>query len=148
VLSLAFVFGISLGIINAMARTAARVVAFIPPIVAFIVLRPSSFAKQVAVQLSTSQWIGLLSAVICAYFYAKFWEMARRSPKLAMGLESLGDIKPTSEDGGLRRRRDEDEEDDDRDEAEEDEAPAPKKSAKERAASEAAADEDDSSASA
>ncbi len=111
VMSVAFVFGISLGITNAKIRTVSRVIAFIPPIVAFIVLRPASFAKQQAVQLSTSQWIGILSAVVCAYFYAKFWETARKSPKLAMGLESLGDIKATQDDIAPRRRtRDEDDE--------------------------------------
>ena len=132
VMSVAFVFGISLGITNAKARNVARVLAFVPPIVAFIALRPISFGKQQAVQLSTSQWIGLLSAVICAYFYAKFWETARRSPKLAMGLESLGDIKPSADDVGPRRKRDEDEEDEDESDdeksaAEGDEDDAPKK---------------------
>ncbi|MDF2697308.1 MAG: Prolipoprotein diacylglyceryl transferase, partial [Labilithrix sp.] len=97
IMSVAFVFGISLGITNAKVRTVSRVLAFIPPIVAFIALRPVSFGKQQAVQLSTSQWIGLLSAVVCAYFYAKIWETARKSPKLAMGLESLGDIKASQD---------------------------------------------------
>lgn len=112
VMSVAFVFGISLGITNPKARLVARIAAFVPPVVAFIALRPVSFGKQQAVQLSTSQWIGFLSAVLCAYFYAQFWEVARRSPKLAMGLESLGDIKALQDDAGPRRRKDEDDEDD------------------------------------
>jgi phosphatidylglycerol:prolipoprotein diacylglycerol transferase len=112
-MSVAFVFGISLGIKNQSARMAARVLAFIPPIVAFVALRPESFGKTQQVQLSTSQWIGFLSALICSYFYAKFWETARKSPKLAMGLESLGDIKPTQDDIAPRRKKaDEDEEED------------------------------------
>lgn len=116
VMSVAFVFGISLGIKNAQMRTVARVLAFVPPIVAFVILRPASFGKQQAVQLSTSQWIGLLSAVICAFYYAKFWETARKSPKLAMGLESLGDIKPTQDDMAPRKRKvDDDEEEEEHD---------------------------------
>lgn len=134
-MSVAFVFGISLGITNTKVRTVARALAFLPPIVAFIVLRPASFAKQQAVQLSTSQWIGLLSAVVCAYFYAKFWETARKSPKLAMGLESLGDIKATQDDVAPRRRKRDDDEDEDEgeddekvsvDDAREDDAPKKK----------------------
>ena len=120
VMSVAFVFGISLGITNPKVRNIARVLAFIPPIAAFIILRPESFARQQAVQLSTSQWIGVLSAVVCAYFYAKFWETARKSPKLAMGLQSLGDIKATADDLAPRRRRNDD--DDDEDEGDEDDA--------------------------
>ena len=113
VMSIAFVFGISLGIANKQVRTLARILAFVPPIVAFVLLKPASFGKQTAVQLSTSQLIGLASAILCAYFYARFWETARRSPKLAMSLESLGDIKATQEDQMPRRkkRKDEDEED-------------------------------------
>jgi phosphatidylglycerol:prolipoprotein diacylglycerol transferase len=115
VMSIAFVFGISLGIANPKIRNVSRIIAFIPPIAAFIVLRPASFGKQQAVQLSTSQWIGMASAVVCAYFYAKFWEEARKSPKLAMGLESLGDIKATEDDLAPRRKKHDDDEDDDHD---------------------------------
>lgn len=121
VMGIAFVFGISLGIANAKIRNVARVLAFIPPIVAFVMLKPQSFAKQQAIQLSTSQWIGLVTAVICSYFYAKFWEAARKSPKLAMGIESLGDIKPTQDDLGPRRKKRVEEEEEDEDEEAEDE---------------------------
>jgi phosphatidylglycerol---prolipoprotein diacylglyceryl transferase len=123
-MSIAFVFGISLGINNAKIRSASRLLAFVPPVVAFIALRPASFGKQQAVQLSTSQWIGMLSALVCAYFYAKFWETARKSPKLAMGIESLGDIKPTEDDLGPRRRKADEDEDEDETSEEEEEAPA------------------------
>jgi phosphatidylglycerol:prolipoprotein diacylglycerol transferase len=111
VMAIAFVFGISLGISNPKLRQVARALAFVPPVVAFIILKPPSFGKQITIQLSTSQWIGLLSAVAVSYFYAKMWETARTSPQLAMGLESLGDFKP-DEDDRPRRRRDEDDDDD------------------------------------
>jgi len=113
-MALAFVFGISLGITNARARTVARVLAFVPPVVAYIALVPAKFGEVTAYHPSTSQWIGLLSAVAVAYFYARFWEIARRSPKAAMSLESLGEIRAS--DGELRpRRRDDDEDDVDED---------------------------------
>ena len=137
VLTVAFVFGISLGITNPKIRNGARIAAFIPPIVAFIALKPVSFGKQQAVQLSTSQWIGLLSAVVCSYFYAKFWEEARRSPKLAMGLESLGDIKPTQDDLAPRRKKSDEDEEEHHDDDEEEEVvarPRKKKGKKKTAA--------------
>ncbi|AKU96266.1 Prolipoprotein diacylglyceryl transferase [Labilithrix luteola] len=145
-LALAFTFGISLGITNPKARTVARVASFVPAIAAYLILRPASFAAVVQAHPSTSQWIGLLSALVVAYFYARFWESARRSPKLAMGLESLGDIKPTADDAGPRRRA-RDEEDEEEDEAEAGEAEPRRKKAKTKVASNAkpAAAEDDAS---
>jgi phosphatidylglycerol:prolipoprotein diacylglycerol transferase len=84
----AFVFGISLSIENTVIRMAARVVAFVPAIVAFVALKPDSFGETVPYQLSTSQWIGLLSALAVSYFFARFWPQAMKSPAFAM---SLGD---------------------------------------------------------
>jgi phosphatidylglycerol:prolipoprotein diacylglycerol transferase len=113
VMALAFVFGISLGITNLRTRTIARVLAFVPPVVAYLILAPAKFGEVTQAHPSTSQWIGMLSAVVVAYFYARAWEIARKSPKAAMSLESLGDIKPAKDDEGPRRRRDEDDDDDD-----------------------------------
>ena len=113
IMGLAFVFGISLGIANPRARTAARVLAFLPPVVAYIALAPARFGEVVQAHPSTSQWIGLLSSVLVAYFYARMWEVARKSPKAAMSMESLGDMKPLKDDElRPRRARDEDEEED------------------------------------
>jgi phosphatidylglycerol:prolipoprotein diacylglycerol transferase len=85
---LAFIFGISLGITNARTRTIARALSLLPPVVAYLALRPATFAESEPYQLSTSQIIGLLSALAVAFFYARFWEESRKSPALAM---SLGD---------------------------------------------------------
>jgi phosphatidylglycerol:prolipoprotein diacylglycerol transferase len=86
--ALAFTFGISLGIRSLAARSATRVVAFIAPVVAYFALKPPPFGQPEAYQLSTSQIIGLLSALTVAYFYARFWADAGKHPALAM---SLGD---------------------------------------------------------
>lgn len=150
-MAIAFTFGISLGIANLRARTIARVLSFLPPVVAFIVLKPDTFAAQKSMQLSTSQWIGFITACIVAYFYAQFWETARKTPKLAMSLESLGDIKPAGIDAPRKRRKQDDddddsEEDDDDDVEDIDDKPAPKKkiAAKKKAAvAEPPADEDE-----
>jgi phosphatidylglycerol:prolipoprotein diacylglycerol transferase len=82
--ALAFIFGIALGIKNPTVRLVARGLSLVPPIVAYVMLKPKSFGESVSVQLSTSQWIALMTALAVAYFYAKFWEAARKSPRLAM----------------------------------------------------------------
>jgi phosphatidylglycerol:prolipoprotein diacylglycerol transferase len=83
--ALAFIFGISLGIQNKNVRTAARVLSVVPAIIAFVALKPGQFESD-PYNLSTSQFIGLLSAVVVAYFYAKYWEEARKNPQQAMSL--------------------------------------------------------------
>jgi phosphatidylglycerol:prolipoprotein diacylglycerol transferase len=93
--AVAFVFGISTGIPNATARTVARVLAFAPPIAAYLSLRPASFGAPEPYQLSTSQIIGLLSALVVAYFYARFWEDAGKHPALAMSLGDSAALKPS-----------------------------------------------------
>lgn len=134
IMALAFVFGISLGITNLRTRMIARVLAFVPPVVAYVLLAPAKFGEVTQAHPSTSQWIGMLSAVVVAYFYARFWEVARKSPKAAMSLESLGDIKATADDERPRRRAegDDDGADDDDEEREAEEAEAPKKKKKKK----------------
>jgi phosphatidylglycerol:prolipoprotein diacylglycerol transferase len=126
-MAIGFVFGISLGIANKRARTVARVLAFAPPVVAYILLKPASFAQTLPYQLSTSQLIGLLSALAVSYFYARFWEEARKNPTLSM---SLGDAATIRELKGESAEpvpvvADDEDEDDDEEEAEE-RAPAAK----------------------
>lgn len=109
--ALAFTFGIALGIKNPTVRTVARVLSFVPAVVAYVTLRPASFGKSELMQLSTSQGIGLLSALACAFFYARFWEEARQNPALAMSRASLGEGAASAE-----KKDDEDGEDGDDDE--------------------------------
>jgi phosphatidylglycerol:prolipoprotein diacylglycerol transferase len=124
-LAIGFVFGISLGIANKRARTVSRVLAFVPPVVAYLALRPATFAQTVSYQLSTSQLIGLLSALTVSIFYARFWEQARKNPKLAM---SLGDEVTIRELKG--EPAESEEEEGDEEEGEDDEGePAPRKAA-------------------
>jgi len=92
-LALGFVFGISLGIVNKRARTVARVLALLPPVVAYLLLKPASFAQTVPYQLSTSQLIGVGSGLVVSFFYARYWEDARKHPRLAMSLGDAASIR-------------------------------------------------------
>jgi phosphatidylglycerol:prolipoprotein diacylglycerol transferase len=123
-LAIGFVFGISLGIANTRARTVARVLAFVPPVVAYILLRPASFAQTLPYQLSTSQLIGLLSALAVSYFYARFWEEARKNPTLSMSLGDAASIRELKGESALPPVAAEDDEEDE-DDDEEAAAPAP-----------------------
>jgi phosphatidylglycerol:prolipoprotein diacylglycerol transferase len=124
-MAIAFVFGVSLGIPNKRARTVARVLAFVPPVVAYLLMKPASFAQTVPYQLSTSQIIGLLSALGVAFFYARFWEQARKNPRLAMSLGDEASIRELRGEEAAQEKdeRDEDAEDDDESE-DADEKPA------------------------
>lgn len=139
-MGVAFAYGPALGLKNPTARLVARVAAFVPPVVAFLALKPVSFGKQVVVQLSTSQWIGFLSACLVSYFYAQFWNEARRAPALAMGLESLGDITPPKADEDTRKKKADDEDGEEADDAPKSVAKKKVKKAKPAAEAEASAE--------
>jgi len=89
-MSLAFIFGIARSIKSPVARMAARGIALVPPLAAYIILKPPTFGSSVTIQLSTSQWIGLVTALVVSYFYAQFWEGARKQPTTSMSPASLG----------------------------------------------------------
>ncbi len=90
-MSLGFCFGIALSIRHPMLRMVARVLSFVPPLFAYLVLKPPSFGSSVSIMLSTSQWIGLFTALLVSFFYAQYWEAARKAPRLAMSL-GLDDV--------------------------------------------------------
>ncbi len=113
-MSIGFVFGIALGITNPKARMVARVLAFIPPIVAYVMLAPASFGKSVSVQLSTSQLIALTTGLAVSFFYARMWTDARRNSHMAMALGYYGDLDGES---AAKANRDADDEEDEAEEA-------------------------------
>jgi phosphatidylglycerol---prolipoprotein diacylglyceryl transferase len=123
-MGIGFAFGISLGIVNTRARLVARVLAFVPPVVAYLLMRPATFAQTIPYQLSTSQLIGLLSALVVSFFYARFWEQARKNPTLAMSLGDMATIRELRGDPAADEAEEEDEADEDEDD-EVEEAPKP-----------------------
>jgi phosphatidylglycerol:prolipoprotein diacylglycerol transferase len=105
-MAVGFAFGVSLGIPDKRWRMAARIAAFVPAVFSFLILKPATFAGAVPYQLSTSQLIGLLSALTVSLFYARFWEQARKHPALAM---SVGDRAAIREMKGEAPDEDDDE---------------------------------------
>jgi phosphatidylglycerol:prolipoprotein diacylglycerol transferase len=123
--ALAYIFGVSLGVPNKNVRNVTRALSVVPAIVAFVALKPHQFESD-EYNLSTSQFIGLLSALLVSYFYAKFWEEARKSPKQAMSLGLPGErdkkkkrkAKPEPEPEPEAADEDEDEDEDEEEDAE------------------------------
>ncbi len=125
-MSLGFCFGIALGIRNPTMRTLGRVLSFVPPVVAYLVLRPPSFGSSVSVMLSTSQWIALFTALVVSFFYAQYWQEARKNPKLAMSLGTFGAPAEKVETSPAPQSEEDDAEDEEEESKDEKSSDAPK----------------------
>jgi phosphatidylglycerol:prolipoprotein diacylglycerol transferase len=109
-MAIAFVVGFSKSIANPSTRTAARVAAFVPAVVAFFAYKTGPFEVD-DYAYSTSQFIGLASAVAAGVFFGRFWDEAKRAPKLAMAL-GLGESEASDAPAPRKKRKaDEDGED-------------------------------------
>lgn len=101
-LAVGFVFGISFAIRDSRLRNAARAVAFAPAVLAYVALKPAAFAATEPYQLSTSQIIGLLSALAACFFFPRYWHQARQNSALAL---SIGDPEAIRALGGAMAPR-------------------------------------------
>lgn len=91
ILALAFWFGLS-HIISERFQTAARVVAVLIPAAVFFALKPANHFDLVEkVQLSTSQWIALITGAMAAVYYRRGLDLAIADPEVAA---DLGDGVP------------------------------------------------------
>ncbi len=90
-LALAYAVGIAPTLKEVVLRRVTQVAAFVPAVVAYLVLRPETFGEQSLVQLSTSQWVALLTAVPAAIAYGIYAKAAAAHPGSAMtlGLEGM-----------------------------------------------------------
>ncbi|MFI5301016.1 MAG: prolipoprotein diacylglyceryl transferase family protein [Polyangiales bacterium] len=86
VLALAFWFGLS-HIISEKFQTIARVIAVLVPGAVFFALKPANHFDLVEkVQLSTSQWIALLTGAMAAVYYRRGLDLAIADPEVAADL--------------------------------------------------------------
>ncbi|MBI2395882.1 MAG: prolipoprotein diacylglyceryl transferase [Deltaproteobacteria bacterium] len=127
-LALSFWFGLS-NIFKEKARVPARIVAILIPFAVFMLMRPANrFAVVEMVQLSTSQWIALITGIAAAAYYRRGLDIAVAQPALATdlghGVPELIEMEAALERGEewppAKREADEDEADE----------AAPKKAAK------------------
>lgn len=91
----AYVYGPSRSFQSPRLRYATDALAIVPPVALYFVLRPASFAEATTTQLSTSQWVGLLTGVAAGLAWYTLHEGAKKHPEAAMslgpGAEPVGD---------------------------------------------------------
>jgi phosphatidylglycerol:prolipoprotein diacylglycerol transferase len=123
-MGLGLTFGIAPIIRSAPVRLLVRALSFVPPVVAYAMLKPPSFGNSVTVQLSTSQWIGLLSALAVSYFYFQLFSEAKKQPGLAMSPGTLGPgVERIARQRADEEKTDEEEDDEDDEHDEHDDEP-------------------------
>ncbi len=96
---------------NSTVRRITQGLAFVPAVAIYFLFRPDSFAGAELVQLSTSQFVGLASALAVAGGYVIYDKAAREHPETAMSLglpegqAQLGDEDEDEEDEESPRER-------------------------------------------
>jgi phosphatidylglycerol---prolipoprotein diacylglyceryl transferase len=131
-LAAAFVLGPARSIATPTVRRALQIASVAPAIALFAWLRPGAFTLDVPVQLSTSQWFGLVAAIAAAVAWSLLAKIAEAHPEAAMQLdlptegepESASDDAEDSESAEPEAGEDEepaDEDDEDGEESDEDE---------------------------
>jgi phosphatidylglycerol:prolipoprotein diacylglycerol transferase len=129
--------GFANGIPNVTMRRLTQGLSFVPALVAFLAMRPGSFMTANIVQLSTSQWVGVLTAVAVSVAYMIFWKAAEAHPAEAMVINLRGF---QADQAKLEAKKSGEEEEPEADEAEEEEE-APRKKAKKKKAKKAPQEE-------
>jgi phosphatidylglycerol:prolipoprotein diacylglycerol transferase len=86
VFALAYIFFMAQSVGDPTMRKMTQVIAIVPSVVAFLLMRPASFAEANLLQLSTSQWVALLTAVPAAVAYGIYFKAAEAHPESALAL--------------------------------------------------------------
>jgi phosphatidylglycerol:prolipoprotein diacylglycerol transferase len=85
--ALAYIFFMAPSVNDPTMRKMTQVIALVPALVAFLLLRPASFADQTLVQFSTSQWVALLTAIPAAMAYGIYFKGAEAHPESALAID-------------------------------------------------------------
>jgi phosphatidylglycerol:prolipoprotein diacylglycerol transferase len=85
-------------------RKLTQIVAFVPAVFFYMVLKPPSFGDQTLVQLSTSQWVAILTAVPAAVTYGIYFKAAQAHPEsaLALNLDEFYKLHPEAAPGAQK----------------------------------------------
>lgn len=95
--AVAFSVGLAQLVKNGALRTALSIAAFVPAIVTWVKLTPEEFATVPKIQLSTSQALGLGSAVAAMVAFGVLLRFARRTPELALVMPDLSHLAEPEE---------------------------------------------------
>jgi phosphatidylglycerol:prolipoprotein diacylglycerol transferase len=87
VFALAYILFMASSVSDPIMRKMTQVIAVVPAVVAFLLLRPASFADEALVQYSTSQWVALLTAIPAAMAYAVYFKAAQAHPESALHID-------------------------------------------------------------
>jgi phosphatidylglycerol:prolipoprotein diacylglycerol transferase len=93
-MAIGWVVGFSKMIENQTAQRVSWVLAFVPAVALFFLLQPAAGTFGSTVQYSTSQFIGLSSAVVASAAFAVFYKAALAHPKQAMALNLPPEFMP------------------------------------------------------
>jgi phosphatidylglycerol:prolipoprotein diacylglycerol transferase len=85
--ALAYIFLMAPSVSDPTMRKMTQVIALVPALVAFLLLRPATFADQTLLQFSTSQWVALLTAIPAAMAYGVYFKAAEAHPESALALD-------------------------------------------------------------
>ncbi len=119
--SIGYVIGISKMVENVTLRRVTQVLAFVPPVVLFLALRPESFGVAPTIQLSTSQAVALSTGVGAAIAFSIYYQAALAHPEAAMAIPLPAELtNPEEADKPASNVADEEDEDED------EEAPKPR----------------------
>ncbi len=86
IMAVGWVVGFSKAIENVTVQRVTQVVAFVPAVALFFMLQPAPGTFGTSASYSTSQFIGLASAVLASVAFAVFYKAALAHPKQAMAL--------------------------------------------------------------
>lgn len=124
-LAVGYFIGFSKMIENPTVQRATQVIAFIPPVLLYIALKPESFATGTIAQFSTSQAVAITTGFAASLAFAAYYKAALAHPESAMALNLPSEAGTSDEE-----QSDEAAEDGEEDDEAEDERPKAKKSVK------------------
>jgi phosphatidylglycerol:prolipoprotein diacylglycerol transferase len=87
IFALAYIFFMAPSVNDPTMRKMTQVIALVPALVAFLLMRPASFAEANLLQLSTSQWVAILTAVPAAIAYGIYFKAAEAHPDSALAID-------------------------------------------------------------
>jgi phosphatidylglycerol:prolipoprotein diacylglycerol transferase len=87
VFALAYIVFMAPSVSDPIMRKMTQVIALVPALVAFLLLRPASFADQTLLQFSTSQWVAILTAIPAAMAYGVYFKAAEAHPESALAID-------------------------------------------------------------